>query len=121
MDETKRCEACRMDIRVEATRCPHCRERQPGAAPMHRGGGERVVGGVCTALARQFCLDVALVRVAFVLALVVTGGTALGFYLLLWVLTPPSVLGRAPVQRVMGWVGRVANTPVEEPRMERRV
>ncbi|HYO56575.1 PspC domain-containing protein [Archangium sp.] len=121
MDETKRCVACRMDIRAEATRCPHCRERQPGAEPMHRGGPERMVGGVCTALARRLGLDVALVRVAFVLALVVTGGTALGVYLLLWVLTPPSALGKAPVQRMMGWVGRVASAPVEEPRVERKV
>jgi len=72
MDESKRCAACKMDIHLEATRCPHCRERQPGAEPMHRGGPERVVGGVCTALARQLGLDVALVRVAFVLALAMT-------------------------------------------------
>ena len=121
MEDTKQCVACRMDIRGDATKCPHCRERQAVSEPMHRGGPGRVVVGVCLALARLLGLDVALVRVAFVLALVVTGGTALGFYLLLWMLTPPSVLGRAPVQRVMGWVGRVGGTPVEEPRMERRV
>jgi phage shock protein C len=119
MDETKRCEACRMDIRAEATRCPHCRERQPGAAPMHRGGAERVVGGVCTALARQFGLDVALVRVAFVLALAVSGGTALMVYMLLWVLTPPTATGKAPAQRVVDWLGRVTRS--EESRVETRV
>lgn len=121
MEETRQCVACRMDIRADATRCPHCRERQPGAEPMHRGGAGRVVGGVCTALARQLGLDVGLVRVAFVLALVLTGGTALGVYLLLWVLTPATAGGRAPVQRVMGWVGKVAGAPVEESRWERRV
>jgi phage shock protein PspC (stress-responsive transcriptional regulator) len=120
MEETKQCVACRMDIRADATKCPHCRERQTTGEPMHRGG-PRVVAGVCTALARLLGLDVALVRVAFVLALVMTGGAALGFYVLLWALTPPSVMGRAPVQRVMGWVGRVGGAPVEEPRMERRV
>ena len=119
MDETKRCEACRMDIRVEATRCPHCRERQPGAAPMHRGGGERVVGGVCTALARQFCLDVALVRVAFVLGLAMSAGTAFLVYVMLWVLTPPTATGKAPVQQAMDWLGRVTRS--EEPRTETRV
>ena len=121
MDEMKSCVACKMDIRAEATRCPHCRERQPGAEPFHRGGPERLVGGVCAAVARRLGVDVALVRVAFVLALVVTGGSALGLYLLLWVLTPPSATGRAPVERVRSWLGTAAGAPVEEPRVERRV
>jgi phage shock protein C len=119
MEETKRCEACRMDIRVEATRCPHCRERQPGAEPMHRGSAERVVGGVCTALARQFGLDVALVRVAFVLALTLSVGTALMVYLLLWGLTPPMATGKAPVQRVVDWLAKVTSS--EEPKVENRL
>jgi phage shock protein PspC (stress-responsive transcriptional regulator) len=110
-----------MDIRTEATRCPHCRERQPGAEPMHRGGPERVLGGVCTALARQLGLDVALVRVAFVLALAVSGGTALMVYLLLWVLTPASAMAKAPVQRLVDWLARVTNAAGDEPRVERRV
>jgi phage shock protein C len=121
MDEMKRCVACKMDIRLDATRCPHCRERQPGAEPLHRGGPERVVGGVCVAVARRLGVDVALVRVAFVVALVVTGGSALGLYLLLWALTPPSAMGRAPVERVRSWLGGVGGAPVEEPRVERRV
>jgi len=121
MDETKQCVACRMDIRAEATKCPHCRERQPGAEPLHRGGPGRVLGGVCGALARLLGVDVGLVRVAFVLALVMSGGTALGVYLLLWVLTPPSALGKAPVQRLVEWLGGVVKAPVEEPRVERRV
>jgi phage shock protein C len=122
MDETKRCEACRMDIRVEATRCPHCRERQPGAERMHRGGEGRAVGGVCTALARQLGMDVGLVRVAFVVALALSGGTALMVYLLLWALTPPSAMGKAPVQRLVDWLARVTSGAVEEePRVERRV
>ncbi len=120
MDESKRCEACRMDIHVEATRCPHCRERQPGAEPMHRGGRERVLGGVCTALARQLGLDVALVRVAFVLALAVSGGTALLVYALLWALTPGSATEKAPAQRLVNWLSRVTSA-AEEPRVERRV
>jgi phage shock protein PspC (stress-responsive transcriptional regulator) len=87
---------------------------------MHRGGPERVLGGVCMALARQLGLDVALVRVAFVLALAVTGGTALLVYLLLWVLTPPSAMGRAPVRRLVDWLGRMTSA-AEEPRGEHRV
>ncbi|HEX8823155.1 MAG TPA: PspC domain-containing protein [Archangium sp.] len=121
MDETKRCVACRMELQAEATRCPHCRERQPGAEPMHRGGPERVLGGVCMALARQLGLDVALVRVAFVLALAVTGGTALMVYLLLWGLTPVSATAKAPVQRLVDWLARMTSAATEEPRVERRV
>ncbi len=122
MDETKRCEACRMDIQVEATRCPHCRERQPGAEPVHREGEGRVLGGVCTGMARRVGLDVGLVRVAFVLALAMTGGTVLLVYLLLWTLTPPSAMGKAPVQRLGDWLRRVTSAEVETPRpVERKV
>ena len=65
MDETKQCVACRTDIRGDATKCPHCRERQPGAEPMHRGGPGRVVAGVCTALARLLGLEVADITCGF--------------------------------------------------------
>jgi phage shock protein PspC (stress-responsive transcriptional regulator) len=88
---------------------------------MHRGGPERVLAGVCTALARQFGLDVALVRVAFVLALALSGGTALMVYLLLWALTPATAMGKAPVQRLVDWLARVTNAAEDEPRVERRV
>ena len=121
MDETKRCVACRMDLQAEATRCPHCRERQPGAEPMHRGGPERVLAGVCLALARQLGLDVALVRVAFVVALAVTGGSALMVYFLLWALTPASALAKPPVQGLVDWLSKVTKDAAEEPRVERRV
>ena len=87
---------------------------------MHRGDARRTVGGVCVALARQFGLDVALVRVAFVLALAVTGGSALMVYMLLWGLTPASAYGKAPVQRLVDWLASLLRTP-EEPTVERRV
>lgn len=87
---------------------------------MHRGGPGRVLTGVCLALSRQLHLDVALVRIGFVLALLVSGGTALLAYLLMWFIMPPSALGRAPVQRVLGWARRVS-APEEESRWERRV
>jgi phage shock protein PspC (stress-responsive transcriptional regulator) len=80
-----------------------------------------VLGGVCTALARQLGLDVALVRVAFVLALAVSGGTALLVYVLLWALTPASATEKAPVQRLVDWLSRVTSAAADEPRVERRV
>jgi phage shock protein C len=119
MDTTKRCVACAMDLRDEAARCPHCRAVQPGAV-MHRGGEGRTLLGVCLALARQFGVDVALVRIAFVIALAVSGGSAFLVYLLLWALTPPSAIGKAPVVRVMGWILGPAEG-ASEPRVERRV
>lgn len=119
MDTTKRCVACAMDLRDEATRCPHCRAMQPGAV-MHRGGEGRRLMGVCLALARQFGLDVALVRVAFIIAMVVTAGATLAVYFLLWAFTPPSAIGKAPIQRGVDWLTRSAEG-AGEPRVERRV
>lgn len=119
MDSSKRCVACAMDLRDEATRCPHCRAVQPGAV-MHRGGEGRTLLGVCLALSRQFGLDVSLVRVGFVIALAAAGGTPLLVYLLLWALTPPSAIGKAPVQRVVEWVTGPAGGSAE-PKVERRV
>ncbi|MBN1208353.1 MAG: PspC domain-containing protein [Myxococcaceae bacterium] len=119
MDSAKHCVACAMDLREGATRCPHCQAIQPGAV-MHRGGEGRTLLGVCLALGRQLGLDVALVRVLFVIALAVSGGTALGVYLLLWAFTPPSAVGKAPVQRVVDWLtGAVGSS--SEPKVERRV
>jgi phage shock protein PspC (stress-responsive transcriptional regulator) len=77
--------------------------------------------GVCLALSRQFGVDAALLRVAFVIALAVTGGSALMVYLLLWGFTPPSVVGKAPMQRVVDWMTRVTDAGSDEPRVERRV
>lgn len=121
MEATKRCTACAMDLRLEATKCPHCRTAQLGAERLHRGLEERKLGGVCAALAKEFGVDVGLVRVAFVLALLFSGGTALLVYALLWAFTPGSALAKPPVQRVVDWLGDVTNAQKDEPRVERRV
>ena len=106
---------------MEATKCPHCRTWQPGAEPMHRGVEGRTLGGVCAALARQFGVDVALMRVGFVLALAFSFGTAMLVYLLLWVFLPGSATARPPVQRAVDWMAKVTNAQPDEPRIERRV
>ncbi len=121
MDATKRCTACALELRLEATKCPHCRTSQPGAEPMHRGVAGRTLGGVCAALARQFGIDVAILRVGFVLSLAVSAGTTLLVYLLLWGLTPASATGKPPVQRVVDWVANVTDAAKDEPTVERRV
>lgn len=121
MEFTKRCTACAVDLRMEATKCPHCRTAQPNAEPLHRGLEGRTLGGVCVALARQFGVDVALVRVGFVLALALSGGTALLVYLLLWAFLPGSATAKPPVQQLVDWLGRVTNAARDEPRIETRV
>jgi phage shock protein PspC (stress-responsive transcriptional regulator) len=106
---------------MEAMKCPHCRTSQPGAEPMHRGLEGRTLGGVCVALARQFGVDVALLRVGFVVALALSGGTALMVYLLLWVFTPGAATAKPPVQQAVDWLTKVTNAAPDEPRVERRV
>lgn len=110
---TKACRACAMDIRQEATRCPHCRTWQDAGQSMHRGHPERTLAGVCAALGHQFNLDVALVRVLFLVALVVTGGSAAGLYLLLWVFTPAGPGQKAPVVRFVDGVVNAFSRPAE--------
>ena len=113
METTKRCCACALELEPEATKCPHCHTVQAQAAGLHRGGG-RTLAGVCGALARQFGLDTALVQVAFVVGLAVSGGLFLSVYLLLWVLTPPSPMGTAPAKRLVDWLGRITSPSAPE-------
>ena len=94
---------------------------ESSAEPMHRGGPGRLLGGVCLALARQLKINVALLRVGFVLAFAGTGGSVLLAYLALWVLVPATPRGSAPVQRVLNWLGHVTGPAHEESRWERRV
>ena len=58
-----------------------------------------MVGGVCAGLAARFGLDTLLVRVAMLVAAVVTGGIAALGYMLLWVVlpTPPVPVTGPPV------------------------
>ncbi|RKH48275.1 PspC domain-containing protein [Corallococcus sicarius] len=119
MDVTTRCRACSKELSGEQTCCPHCRTR---TVPLHRGEG-RAVLGVCAALAREFGVDVALMRVAFVVMLFASAGSAAGLYLLVWAFTPAKPGGRAPLQAPLDWVSKVGSAPVEDdtPRWERRV
>ncbi len=58
-----------------------------------------MIGGVCAALARYLEVDVSLVRVAFAFATLISGGIVCTVYLMLWVITPPSADGVAPLAR----------------------
>lgn len=97
MDPTKACQGCTQQIHADATRCPHCQARQ--ATAMHRGHPGRMLGGVCGALAHQFGIDVAIVRVFFAIAVAISAGLGFGVYLMFWALTPPAPGAEAPAAR----------------------
>jgi phage shock protein C len=63
------------------------RERQ-----LYRDTNDQKLGGVCSGLARYFDLDPLLVRVAFVVAILLSGASILA-YLLLWWLVDPAPCG----------------------------
>lgn len=82
---------------------PISTERRP-LSEWHRGGPERRLAGVCTALARELEVPLPAVRAAFVLAVALPGIRLLaaGLYLALWFVMPaapgePSALDRAVV------------------------
>lgn len=60
-----------------------------------RSQTDRMIGGVCGGLAEYFNVDVALVRLAFVLAELVTAGAGgIVVYVVLWALMPDEALVR---------------------------
>ena len=56
--------------------------------PLRRGGDDRLAGGVAAGLAARTGFDATVVRIAFVLATLATGGFALVVYVLAWLLVP---------------------------------
>ena len=72
--------------------------RHPGAlswlrgpassGPLRRGRDDRLAGGVAAGLAARTGFDATVVRIAFVLATLATGGFALAAYVLAWLLLP---------------------------------
>jgi phage shock protein PspC (stress-responsive transcriptional regulator)/two-component sensor histidine kinase len=76
---------------------------EPPARPrLTRDRGGAIVAGVCAGFAKRFGIDVLLVRIAFVIAVVVTGGAALVAYVLGWIFIDE---GEAPAEP--GHVNRV--------------
>ena len=59
---------------------------------LYRDTDDQKLGGVCSGLARYFDLDPLLVRVAFVVAILLSGASILA-YLLLWWLVDPAPSG----------------------------
>lgn len=119
MTETqlKPCIACRENIDASATRCPRCTERQPMASRFYRDLPARRLGGVAAAVAQRLNLEVALVRVLWIIAVFAFGTLPFWGYLLAWIFTPYSPGSQAPAVRLFSWLGQLFSTPVAvEPR-----
>ncbi|HET6213430.1 MAG TPA: PspC domain-containing protein [Micromonosporaceae bacterium] len=53
-----------------------------------RPRGDRMLGGVCSGVARYFGVDPTVVRLAFVVVALVTWGVALLAYPIMWIIMP---------------------------------
>ena len=60
---------------------------------------DRLAAGVCSGIGRYFGIDPVLVRVAFALLVLVTVGTALIAYPVVWFLMPEEPLLQPPIHR----------------------
>lgn len=49
----------------------------------------KMIGGVCAGLAKHTGMDAALVRIAAVISIFVTGSVTFWIYIILWILLPP--------------------------------
>jgi phage shock protein C len=89
------CYNCQRDILEGSKYCYHCGAAQkPLAAPparparpLRRSRKHKVIAGVCAGFAEHFDLDIALVRVIWLLVTIFGGGGLLA-YIICWIVIP---------------------------------
>ncbi len=85
------CNYCGKCIQDDARLCAYCGRVVVGASAfkrLERPRIDRKVGGVCAAFARYFDIDVAVIRVLWILAVIMTVPLALVAYLVAWIVIP---------------------------------
>ena len=72
----------------------------PAPQPFSRRSHDRILGGICGAVADRTGIDVGIIRLITVL-LSVFGGVAIPAYLAAWLLLPEDGQDRSPAERML--------------------